>query len=42
MEYVYESIGLIVFLLITLAFLKPPEWLKRALKFLQVQLDKWI
>ncbi len=42
MEYLYETIGLVIFLIISLIFINPPAWVMRALKSLVVRLDRWM
>ncbi len=42
MEFVYETIGLIVFIMISLAFIKTPVWLTRCLNALLARVDRWM
>jgi hypothetical protein len=40
--YVYESIALVIFVLISLIFVKPPAWAMRMLKSIASFLDRWV
>src|SRR2546422_2981974 len=40
--YVYESIALLIFVLIFLIFVKPPAWAMRMLKSIASFLDRWV
>jgi hypothetical protein len=37
----YEGATLVVFILISLLFIKPPAWIKRALKSAVALFDRW-
>ena len=41
-EFVYEGLALVVFILISLAFIKPPAWLLRKMKAFVVYIDRWM
>ena len=42
MTEVYEGIAMVVFILISLIFIKPPAWSRRMLKYFVGLLDRWL
>lgn len=42
MEYFYEGIAAVVFIVISLIAIKPPAWSRRLLKSFIGLLDRWI
>jgi hypothetical protein len=38
----YEGITLVVFIVISLVFIKPPAWIKRMLHFVVAVFDRWL
>lgn len=41
-EYLYETLGLVLFLIVSLIFVKTPDWVTRLGKSLVTWLDRWI
>ena len=38
----YESVSLVVFIVISLIFIKPPAWIKRMLQSVVALFDRWL